>query len=154
MISSENVASWEYCFPRYHVFRTGGILKISTPKMPRFPNRGYIENQYSQDATFSELILDKMPSSHKEQNRQNRGIMTKMALVQQDQDQDRLRHPRPSSTFGSSNPHRAIGICTSHQPSPFIPSPLRPRCHAGGWNGRRDHSQQGRTPLRPSSARA
>ena len=43
--------------------------------MPRFPNRGYIENKYSQDATFSELILDKMPSSHKEQNRQNRGIM-------------------------------------------------------------------------------
>ena len=37
--TSENVASWEYYFPRCHVFRS--VM--------------YLGKQYSQDATFSEL---------------------------------------------------------------------------------------------------
>ena len=57
--SSQTVASWEYCFSRCHGLRTGGIWENSTPKMPRFL-----------------LILEKMPSSYKEQNRQNWGIMS------------------------------------------------------------------------------
>ena len=35
-------------------FRKRGILGVLFSNIPRFPNRGYIENQYSQDATFSE----------------------------------------------------------------------------------------------------
>ena len=37
--TSENVASWEYCFPRCHVFRS--VM--------------YLGKQYSQDATFSKV---------------------------------------------------------------------------------------------------
>ena len=45
--TSENVASWEYYFPRCHVFRS--VM--------------YLGKQYSQDAMFSEVwcILAKMP---------------------------------------------------------------------------------------------
>ena len=88
---SENVASWENCFPRCPLLRKRGILGVLFPKMPPVQktwhlgstvsqdapclNRGHLGKQHSQDATFSKFILENMPSSNKEQNQQNWGIM-------------------------------------------------------------------------------
>ena len=46
-----------------------------------FTNRGYLGKQYSQDTPVSEHILEKMPSSRKEQNRQNWGIMVNIGVL-------------------------------------------------------------------------
>ena len=91
------------------VSRVSIELGPCTPKRPRFVNRapvpkpwhsgcsvfqnapvcelghyckpGHSEKQYSQNAMVCSFILDKMPSSRQEQNRQNRGILRKIPLM-------------------------------------------------------------------------
>ena len=61
-------AYWKTVLPICHVFRTGGILKNSTPNMPRFPNRGAYWKTVLPICHVLWCILENMPSSSKEQN--------------------------------------------------------------------------------------
>ena len=76
--------------PKLHSLWTGSILKNSTPRMPWFVM------QLIFHATKRKFILEKMPSSKKEQNRQNQLIMTNIqteaASVWESANSNNLRH--------------------------------------------------------------
>ena len=62
--------------PVYHIFYEQGDIGYQLSQYPMFfTNREDIGNQYSQNPMFYDVILENMPSSSKEQNWQNKGVM-------------------------------------------------------------------------------
>ena len=108
---------------------TGVILTVLFSKIPRFVNRGILENSTVKITPVGD-ILEKMPSSRQEQNRQNRGIMIMINL--------------------QGSPSHDTGLCDVHASLNFVYAPAS-MCTAGEWDHVVKTNKLGRSKLLPAA---